>query len=516
MADISGYLQNIRNGARGEDVRDSIINALDKINKDNPSVVKPLNVTANGTYAGEGGVVYNPVTVNVPEGASQALGLVDLKVTENGEFEPDEGQAYRSVTVEVPEYVNEIMQDVKVIEYAGDDQAITYAYDDGYDGYAAVQVIAAGGGGGSLATFRVKFMSADGGTLLEEAVGVPYGGGAVYHKPTPTSPGMRFVGWSPNPINVKSDMVCKARFENAAPYDPNQILDDWVTIAKNCEADPDAYNIGQWKILELTGYNEGQPFPISEWDSNTREALSGNYDNTWYIDGPNTRLYMELVAKGVDAIEGENGYANTTWMVKMPSAIRLVRPQYATVENHGLNNKVGNNFTMPNSWPESPARAFLRGQFTSELFPKELIKYIKRVIKYTSTYDHVSAGMYDRNMHTIEWFFIPSAKEFLGGVDGITFDSAIELEGPSYYSNFTEADFKTKWATAYNTAYQYYGGQPGGTQTPTRSSWTGSQGYANGIIGWEPNSPYGTASTTINIGRLDDRGTKPFLFGFCI
>lgn len=177
MADISGYLQNIRNGARGEDVRDSIINALDKINKDNPAIIRPLNVTANGTYAGEGGIVYNPVTVNVPEGASQALSLTDINITENGEYSPDDGAAYRNITVEVPTYVNEIMTDEKVV-YLEEGDKVYYALDDGYDGYSAVHVMSGGGGGGGGATYYVDFLNPDG-TLSQRVTNVPFGGGAV-------------------------------------------------------------------------------------------------------------------------------------------------------------------------------------------------------------------------------------------------------------------------------------------------------------------------------------------------
>lgn len=515
MADISGYLQNIRNGARGEDVRDSIINALDKINKDNPSIIRPLNVTANGTYAGEGGVVYNPVTVNVPEGASQALSLTDINITENGEYEPDDGCAYRNITVEVPQYVNEILQDFKVIEYDGSGDQKVYALDDGYDGYACVQVIAGGGGGGGGQTFKVDFMSADGGTLLEEVAGVPYGGGAVYHKPTPTSPGMRFVGWSPNPLKVTSNMVCRARFENAV-YDPTQITDDWVTIAKNCEADPDHYNIGQWKVLELTGYDGGQAFPYELWDDVTKTAFreASGAGSGGVIDGPNTRLYMQLVAKGVDRNEGENGYANTTWVCKFPACIRLVQNGQAHLT--GLQFKAGNDFTHPNSWPENPAKGFLSGQFTTELFPKELIRYIKRVIKYTSTYDHTEAGMYDQNLKTIDWFFPLSAREIMGNVPDLSFSSVIEQDGPCYYSYNSYADFKADWCAKANEYRSIYGDLLSSYIAQTRSSWTGSQTYPNGIIAMSAVIADRTVVDLL-LQRADDRGAdRNFMLGFCI
>lgn len=454
MADISGYLQNIRNGARGEDVRDSIINALDKINKDNPSVIKPLNVTANGTYAGEGGIVYNPITVNVPEGASQALGLVDLKVTENGEFEPDEGQAYRSVTVEVPEYVNEIMPDTKVIEYAGDDSQIYYAYDDGFDGFSAVQVVAAGGGGGSLMTFNVKFMSADGGTLLYEATGVPYGGGAVYRGPALVSSGMRFVGWNPNPLTVKSNMVCRARFENLV-YDESQITDDWVTIAKKCQENPDAYSIGQWKLLELP------PLPISAQNAVSKACIRNSNNSGLQADFLGNFVKMVLVAKGVDPIEGENGYANTTWV--STTSIDGANTAGCTFYQH---------LDGTWNWINSRLRAFLQDQFTTTLFPQDLVKYVKRVIKKTAVREVSGSSLIQYSFPSIEWFWIPSARELYGTCSNLPTNvsyignlaAALETEGPAYnYFGERVAGTSDYEATTGNRLFLQYGQDPAAT-----------------------------------------------------
>lgn len=380
MADISGYLQNIRNGARGEDVRDSIINALDKINKDNPSIIRPLNVTANGTYAGEGGVVYNPVTVNVPEGASQALSLTDINITENGEYEPDDGAAYRNITVEVPTYVNEIMTDEKVI-YLEEGDKVYYALDDGYDGYSAVHVMSGSGGGGGGATYYVDFMAADHTTLLERVTNVPFGGGAVYHKTLPTSSGMRFVGWSPNPLNVKANMVCFPRFENVI-YDDTQILDDWITIAKNVRNNPDAYPIGSWKLLEFGAFT---------------------YNNINYSAGLNVK--MQLIAKGVDKLEGENGYASTTWMSKTSFKMSQTNGDQIILFRPNIFDLFMTDFYNA-----------LNGNFMTQAFPQDLLTYIRRVIKTTARYG-VKEGM-PNTLYTdypsVEGLFAPSTYEMLG------------------------------------------------------------------------------------------------------
>lgn len=384
MADISGYLQNIRNGARGEDVRDSIINALDKINKDNPSIIRPLNVTANGTYAGEGGVVYNPVTVNVPEGASQSLSLTDINITENGEFDPDDGQAYRKITVEVPQYVNEIMQEEKVI-YLENGEDTYYAVNDGYDGYSIVHVMSGGGGGGGGATYYVDFLNADG-SLLERVMDVPFGGGAVCHKPNPTSSGMRFVGWNPNPLNIRANTVCRPRFENII-YNPTQIQDTWADIAKKCHEDPDSYDIGMWKAMEF-----------AEW----RDA--------WNVTIPYAVVYMQLVAKGVDKIEGENGYANTTWIISNESPLRLYGNR---AENIGPFTDNGTKY----GWPGGRNRQrYQSDQFVTQIFPQDVIRYVKRVIKYSGvSVTGVYPVVFLKGYPSVDYFWAPSCYEALGG-----------------------------------------------------------------------------------------------------
>lgn len=372
MANITGYLNNIRSAARGEDVRDSIINALKAINADNPNDVKPLNVTANGTYTGESGIVYNPVTVNVPEGASQALSLVEKKIVENGEFEADDGTAFFKVTVEVPQYTNEIMEEITITEN-GDYEALL----DGYDGYGTVHVNVQQGGGSG--TFTVYFMEADRTTVYEKVVGVPAGGGAVCHRGNPTSSGMRFVGWTPNPLQIYADTYCYPRFENVI-YDETQIQDDWVTIARNVRTDPDAYNIGQWKLLEL-----GEEFRFV-------------YKDAEYVYNQPV-FKMRLTGKMADPLEGENGYAPTTWDSFL-GIKKLTR-----IDGGDTNMAFG---PIGTSWRESPIRT-LFNTYLYAIFPEELKPYLRRVIKYTM--GRTSSGIFTRSDATIDWVWSPACKE---------------------------------------------------------------------------------------------------------
>lgn len=396
MADISGYLANIRSAARGEDVRDSIINALQKINADNPAKIKPLNVTANGTYAGQGGIVYNPITVNVPEGESNAISLVDVNITENGEKEADEGTAFKSVTVEVPQYVNEIMEDPFTITAEG-----TYsALDEGYDGFSEVVVKIESGG--STKTYTVHFMAADRVTELGSVVGVPHGGGAVYKGPTPTSSGMRFVGWTPNPVYITGETFCYPRFENMT-YGEGQIDDDWITIARTVQTNPDAYQIGQWKMLEIAGLAAAD---CNETTINAIDTVTAKTFNS-------ARIRMQLVAKGVDQLEGQNGYAPTTWIAR---DVYYIQPSsYIRYKNSNVQNGAYG-YTI-----DYEGFLFLHDQFLKQLFPQDLRQYLKTVIKYSTVYTG-SQVLKDYPSRMTLW--VPSVRELYGNCSNYDVTSA--------------------------------------------------------------------------------------------
>ena len=83
MANISSYLNTIRTASSGESVRTAIVNALNAINRDNPVTVQGKTITANGTYTAEGGIAFNPVTVQVPTGGPDSYNFEDIEITEN-------------------------------------------------------------------------------------------------------------------------------------------------------------------------------------------------------------------------------------------------------------------------------------------------------------------------------------------------------------------------------------------------------------------------------------------------
>lgn len=307
MADISGYLNNIRSAESGETVRDSIIQCLNKINNDNPNKTKPLNVTANGTYTSETGYSYNPVTVNVPAGGSSNYTFEELEVTENGEYEPEEDNTmYKKVTVNVPQLANDLAPDGYTITQNGEYDPLL----DGYDGYGKiiVNVNEATGDGPFTVQFYDKVVTDPTAKVINTQT-VNKNGNADFGGPAyPVDPsGKPFVGWNPNPINVTRDLKCYPVFSEHQMM-PGEISDSWETICAKAGA---GYPIGSYKdlyfsatftVAELaavgaTGYStdqtitfeveaikvaEGENNTISTWIT-TPSTLSFDY-NKWSID----------------------------------------------------------------------------------------------------------------------------------------------------------------------------------------------------------------------------------------
>ncbi|MBR1703089.1 MAG: hypothetical protein IJ716_14275 [Lachnospiraceae bacterium] len=410
MANISSYLESIKSAESGEIVRDSIIGALKKINADNPTVIKPLNVTANGTYSGEG-VAYGPVTVNVPGGQSSPIGLTTLQVSENGYYEAGEGEGYIGVQVNVPQSTAE-MREISITENGEYDPA-----DEGYDGYSKlyINVPKKGDGGPYTVTFHANDPEQ---TVIQQVHGVPEGGGATYAGYyIPEASGMVFVGWTPNPVNVDHDMDCYPRFENKT-IGTDMIAEPWYDICRWIEVQGEevGYEIGQWKPLDVPGYKT---------------------------------VNMHLVAKGVDPLEGLNGYAATTWVADIPFTIRK----------------------MGNIWPDLSESDNVLRYFLNETlfntFPDEMRSYIKPVVKYSKT---SSTPSYP----TVDKLWVPSAREMIGG-------NSYENLGPIY--NYFADDIEKRkisssvgsWTVSGNWLRSsngvVYGIAPNGT--------VGSMGYAN-------------------------------------
>ena len=106
--------------------------------------IKPLSVTANGSYESPEGVDgYNPVNVNVP---SEAV-TEGLTVTSNGTYTPPSGvDGFNPVSVSVPDRYDEGYADgesavkAKIQSKSITANGVYYAVDDGLDGFDPINV----------------------------------------------------------------------------------------------------------------------------------------------------------------------------------------------------------------------------------------------------------------------------------------------------------------------------------------------------------------------------------------
>lgn len=467
MADISGYLNNIKSAESGETVRDSIIQCLNKINNDNPNKTKPLNVTANGTYTSETGYSYNPVTVNVPSGGASGYTFEELEVTENGEYEPDEeNKMFNKVTVNVPQLAKDLAPDGYTITQNGEYDPLL----DGYDGYGKiiVNVNEATGEGPFTVQFYDKPVTDPTAAVIETQT-VAKGGSVEFQGVKPTSSLGGFVGWSPSPTNVTRDLKCYPNFAQII-VDPTEIQDSWEVICANGGA---PYPIGAHKLLPY-----GASLTPEEIRKYTTWDRSDNYDLNIY-------MMMYKVAEG-------EGNSHSTWLG-------------THVEFHDLGNDAKN-------WENNNIRKFLNEAFFDhmvDIFKNSIVPVTKYSVYLDQaphpTQDKVwipnfseisswqtgldEAGIYDFANTTSEGSFVPTGGDGKMWYEAVTRADASSMKyvreylnndrnwpllftqswdgltNPNYFicvrdARGTDATANIGYAMAYNNSIQYIQTKP--------------------------------------------------------
>lgn len=288
MAQIQQYLDTIRTAESGENVRDAIVQALDKIHGDNPVTVtqRTAKMPQSGDLVinAEGGTAYDQITVHPADGSQGSMTLTELTATENKEYIPDDNEYYSKVTVDVPQLNNDIMEDVFEVT---ENNVTIYATEEGFDGFSAIHVnisnIPVSG------QFTVRFFDESGnliGTVL-----VPAYGSAEFTGTYPTSPLGPFTGWNPEPVNVTRNMDCYPKFGQVI-IDPTEITDDWTVI---CQKRGSGYPLGSHKLLAY-----GATFTPDEI-----KVLNPSYSG----DSVAYNIYMMMYKVG----EGE-GNSHSSWL----------------------------------------------------------------------------------------------------------------------------------------------------------------------------------------------------------
>ncbi len=349
MAQINQYLDTIRNATGGEQVRDAIIQALDKIHGDNPVQVTERTATmpSDGSdleINAEGGIAYDHIVVHPASGSGSGVTkLTELEATENKEYVPDEGEYYSKVTVDVPQLNCDIMEDIYEVT---ENNTTIYAAEEGFDGFSAIHInvsnVPVSG------SFKVQFYDTDRVTLLDQQL-VPAYGSATYGGPyIPVDPsGKTFVGWNPVPYNIIKDTKCYPNFVSQQMV-PGEIADGWDTIVADGGAH---YPIGSYKSLYYSATFKNEE--IEAFGFNTGSASD------------KTITFSTIMRK---VAEGEDG-SRSTWL-SLPTTM-------AFNQNWVSDWSAGKYYKWPDRWE----RKWMQCLYTK--FSPIFLQHIKPVVKYT-------------------------------------------------------------------------------------------------------------------------------------
>lgn len=228
-----------------------------------------------------------------------------------------------------------------------------------------------GGSGGSgdgsyeedLPVYIVTFTNPEDPNFENVEVEVKYGGDAEYTGPTPTKEGnYKFRFFEPLPINVQSDMTCKAVFRNLDA----EITDLWPEIVSNKGAN---YEIGEYKRLPL-GKIRTREINSTTANSSYGKPASECSFNVMYDTKVSGEVYMMKVA------ENEDG-STSTWLACSPLQTDKLRSGYLclitypwrfitnlssvaeTVTSYGIKYKEG---IEPMNWKDSDLYKWLNDE----------------------------------------------------------------------------------------------------------------------------------------------------------
>ena len=202
MAEISGYLNVIKNAASGELVRNAIIDCMREINEDGPLKKASLVITSdrNTTYKPGKGKAFTSVTVNIDSSGesdpSKTYTYEPCRVTspENTTIYPPENTMFNSVEVAI-EYENETsahLAEEGHMTYYNVDESTGQKYWDANSVGSGVDYVkrvwidtdipglnqggSTGGSGSGKGPWTVTFLNASGGTVCGTVSDIPNGG----------------------------------------------------------------------------------------------------------------------------------------------------------------------------------------------------------------------------------------------------------------------------------------------------------------------------------------------------
>lgn len=357
MANIETHLSKISSAQRGEEVRDSIVNALRAINNDVPvDMSNPEDLVYEPDVGSDYSNSYDPpkvmrsILIRQPSSGGRSQNYAEIEIKENGTYpedDPDpnydpneERRFYKKVTVKVPTLANKVLD---LTDELTENRTYTAA-EFGADGLRSftVNVNPAPVTGQFEVEFYDKVVSDPTAAVIRTKL-VPAYGDAVFDGTIPTSDIGPFTGWSPNPVNVTKDMKCYPVFGRII-VDPTDIQDGWDVIVSKKGV---GYPLGSHAVLAY-----GATFTADEI-------------KTWYPnysgDGEALNFYMMMYK----VAEGE-GNSHSTWL---SSAIDI---------NGWINHVI--DWAAYYSWPDGQLKSFLNmGLFghMSSIFKNNIVPVTK-------------------------------------------------------------------------------------------------------------------------------------------
>lgn len=504
MANISSYLNTIRTATSGESVRTAIANALTAINQDNPVTVQGKTITANGTYTAEGGIAFNPVTVQVPDGGAKDYNFIDIEIVENGEYPKAEDKAkntyYDKVTVAVPQFANDLMEERKITKN-GEYEALL----DGYDGYAKVIVDVSGI---DTDTFTCTFVD-ENGTPLRTVPNIPSGGWCSDNGLRPASAtGKPFQGWNPAPNDIRYNIICKPTY-----YEPQrvagEIQDDWATIVAN-KGKP--YAIGAYKTLPLIiNGNEtmhwSPDYHFDEWlpEERKQDLLLG--------------LQMPIMMKVANGEDVSTSTWLSVWMGVGPQMGPFIQrmkeePWFRWIASWDWpDGVIYGETTKRFGWSTCSLRYYLNGPFLNTI-PDYIRQGIVPVTKSTTgnwggTDNHMQM---DKYVKTRDMIWIPSAKELYDGSNADEYAlQSMTGEGMSYtdYLALAKTVGENIFGNGYRAVLRETAGLRNGDATDSHPNYT-LGGFGNLLAMWANGGIYMAGNTWI------DDHENYVQIGFCL
>lgn len=432
MANISPYLQIIKEATAGEQVRDALINCMNEINKDAAFVVKSKTISGklsekgHATYRAAAGEVWKDVTLNITEDDGSEIPQTSVETedititndTPNGELNAPTGKVWGTITValDFTAGVESIGDNVVISTFDLDGENTWHAEADGR--YSAVRSItfsnvdaakARGGyaGQGGRLVFDIELWNTDASgkptSKIKDLKAVPDGTLITESPGTNPPAGMMFTGWTPNKVNQAGKYYATYKSSGASI---GSISDPWEVIVQNSAS----YPLGAYKDINVQSSSVKIPYAA---DKRCFPDLDISDKPEYYNAGFQTRAI--LVAKG------EGGSA-TTWLTSRVSFSGAC--SYYFTGSYGFPQHIreylaSNNVQaedIKNNYQDSLNAKWFNEVFLQYVMPSYIRPHIMPITKYYVTKDFGGSAYYnDTAVHPL---WIPSTKEmFIAGWD---------------------------------------------------------------------------------------------------